>query len=147
MLILYFFVMYFDVWTSDKLKVGRSVCCNNFIHLYQSNGETLSFCLSIIRSFHCSVYHWASLIKEPNQMAKNSELWSRKWILMTTMQQWEKAVWFGFLITDSGTSGVLDISLELAPYCKAGSYWLREVSQSVIGGHWMSLIDWLVDWC
>ena len=37
--------------------------------------------------------------------------------------------------------GVLDISLELAPYRKAGSYWLREVSQSVIaiGGHWRSL--------
>ena len=30
---------------------------------------------------------------------------------------------------------VLDISLELAPYRKAGPYWLRGVSQSVIGGH------------
>ena len=30
---------------------------------------------------------------------------------------------------------VLDISLELAPYRKAGSYWLREVSQSVIAMH------------
>ena len=30
---------------------------------------------------------------------------------------------------------VLDISLELAPYRKAGFYWLRKVSQSVIGGH------------
>ena len=36
--------------------------------------------------------------------------------------------------------GVLDISLELAPYLKAGSYWLREVSRSVTGGHWRSLI-------
>ena len=34
-----------------------------------------------------------------------------------------------------GAPGVLDISLELAPYRKAGSYWLKEVSQSVIGGH------------
>ena len=35
--------------------------------------------------------------------------------------------------------GVLDIPLELAPYQKAGSYWLRKVSQSVIEGHWRSL--------
>ena len=33
--------------------------------------------------------------------------------------------------------------LELAPYHKAGYYWLREVSQSVIGGHWRSLIRWI----
>ena len=33
-----------------------------------------------------------------------------------------------------GIPGVLDILLELAPYRKAGSYWVREVSQSVIGG-------------
>ena len=39
-----------------------------------------------------------------------------------------------------GSPGVLDTSLELAPYRKAGSYWLREVRQSVIGGHWRSLI-------
>ena len=32
------------------------------------------------------------------------------------------------------------VSLEWAPYRKAGSYWLREVGQSVIGGHWGSLI-------
>ena len=33
------------------------------------------------------------------------------------------------------------ISLELAPFGKAGSYWLSEVSQTVIGGiegHWRS---------
>ena len=41
---------------------------------------------------------------------------------------------------EGAPGGVLDISLELAPYRKAGSYWLREVSQSVIGGHWRSLI-------
>ena len=39
------------------------------------------------------------------------------------------------------TPGVLDMSLELAPYCKAGSYWLKEVSQSVIEGHWRSGSD------
>ena len=38
-----------------------------------------------------------------------------------------------------GTSSVLDISLELTPYRKAGSYWPREVSQSVIGCHWRPL--------
>ena len=26
----------------------------------------------------------------------------------------------------------------MALYCKAGSYWLSEVSQSAIGGHWRS---------
>ena len=43
-----------------------------------------------------------------------------------------------FSISDSD---VLDISLELAPYHIAGSYWLREVlfSQSVIGGQWRAL--------
>ena len=34
------------------------------------------------------------------------------------------AIWFDFLIADSG---VLDILSNLAPYCKAGSYWLREI--------------------
>ena len=60
---------------------------------------------------------------------------------MTTMQQLEEAIClFFFKQTLVGTPGVLDISLELAPYCKAGSNWLREVSQTVIGGHWRSLI-------
>ena len=45
--------------------------------------------------------YWVSVMKEPN-LQYNSELWSRKWNLMTTMQQWEKAIWFGFLIKDSG---------------------------------------------
>ena len=54
-----------------------------------------------------------------------------------------KSNFFFLSTTLERTPDVLDMSLELAPYRKAGSYWLREVSQSleVIGGHWKSLED------
>ena len=68
------------------------------------------------------------------------------------MQQWEKAIWFGFLITDSGGNswcpwyiiriGTLPQSwILLAERSQSVSHWR---SLKVIGGHWKSLLIRLI---
>ena len=111
---------------------------------------TKSSWLAVVQKKHHNPHVWAEWFlfwcpENKNENGKQVPLlaaqnWYFGWDNWREVQaRWSFCLLCLFLSFSSSCLSVLDISLELALYRKAGSYWLSEVSQSVIGGHWRLL--------